>query len=539
VSARNALLLALCTPLLALAGELPPLDLPAVGAQAALSSGIEVFVREFRVVGGREIEPEALARALSPYTGRKIGSEELLAARDAVTELYRQRGYLTSGALLPDQRVEDGVVELRVIEGVLDEVEVSGARGFRAGFLRERVLGPRGETLEIGALERRLQRLQQDPRIRRLDAHLEPGTGPGHSRLRLRVEEEQPWELALDAANDAAPSLGGLRSSLRLGHRNLTGSGDALELEVSRVHGLSDLELGYTLPLGRRDTELGLRYARSRSEIVEDPFDDLDVRSRGVTYGAGLTQPLWRDLGGDWTAGIVLEHERSELRIEGEPFALHFAGEGDEERVTALRHFQQLVLRSESQVFAARAQASLGIDWFGATIAPSSAPGSDIPDGRFLVGLLQLQWAGRLDRWLEGSQLRLRLDAQLARDALLSLERIAIGGAHSVRGYHENELVRDNGVVASAELALPLWRDALGQDRAQLVPFFDFAKAWNRDRIATLESIASIGLGIRCWPTDRLQLEAFWGAPLRDVPGRDGDALQDAGFHLRLRAAAF
>lgn len=537
--ARSLVWLALLLPLAARAGELPPLELQAAGADARLSSGVEVSVREFRVVGSRVIEPEALAEALRPYTGRRIGSEELLAARDALTALYRERGYLTSGAVLPDQQVENGVVELRVIEGVLDEVEVSGARSFRASFLRERVLGARGEPLEIGALERRLQQLQQDARIRRVDAHLEPGAGPGRSRLRLRVEEEQPWRLALEAANDAAPSLGGLRSEVGLGHQNLSGRGDELELRVAQVHGLSDLALGYRLPLGRWDTEFALSYERSRSEIVEDPFQDLDVRSRGVVYGAGLTQPFWRDLGGDWKAGLVLEHERSELRLEGEPFALNFAGEGDEERVTALRHFHQLVLRSENQVFAARAQASLGIDLFGATIAPSSAPGSDIPDGRFLVGLLQLQWAGRLDRWLEGSQLRLRFDAQLARDALLSLERISIGGAHSVRGYHENELVRDNGLVASAELGLPLWRDALGQDRVQLVPFFDFGKAWNREREASLESIASAGLGVRCWPTERLELELFWGAPLRDLPDRDGDALQDAGFHLRIRAAAF
>jgi hemolysin activation/secretion protein len=458
-----------------------------------------------------------------------------------VTALYQERGYVSSGAWIPDQPVKDGVVEMRVIEGTLDEIEVEGARQFAPDYLRRRLFDPPGTPLNIAALERRLQQLQQDPRIRRVDAHLDPGPTRETSRLSLRVEEETPWQLEAEFANNAAPSLGGLRSSLRLGHRNPSGWGDAFSAELSRVNGLFDVDLRYGLPLTRNDLRLDLGFVHGRSELVEGDFESLDVQAERTRYSLALTRPVWRDRGGDWLAGLGLEHARSELELGGEEFPVYPSEIDDSgrERATALRAFQQLVLRSESQVFAARVQASLGLDLFGATIYHSSRPGSGVPDGRFLAWLVQLQWAGRLDRWLEGALLRAHVDAQLANDSLLPLERISVGGAQTVRGYHENEMVRDNAVIASLELAVPVWRDALGRDVVQLVPFVDFAKAWNREREQSLESIASVGLGVHWRLAERASLELFWGSPLRTVDRRDGDDLQDAGLHLRIHAALF
>ena len=69
--------------------------------------------------------------------------------------------------------------------------------------------------------------------------------------------------------------------------------------------------------------------------------------------------------------------------------------------------------------------------------------------------------------------------AQISADPLLSIERFAIGGRDTVRGYRENQLVRDSGVVASAELRIPLWRDSLRRPLLELVPFMDYGTGWN------------------------------------------------------------
>ena len=124
-------------------------------------------------------------------------------------------------------------------------------------------------------------------------------------------------------------------------------------------------------------------------------------------------------------------------------------------------------------------------------------------------------------------------------DPLLPLERISVGGSDSVRGYPENQMVRDNALVASLELRVPVLRGPLERPVLELAPFFDFGKAWNRDGFESFRSIASAGLGLRWSPRPRIGLEVYWGARLRDVDTRDAERLQDLGIAARLRVATF
>jgi hemolysin activation/secretion protein len=100
-------------------------------------------------------------------------------------------------------------------------------------------------------------------------------------------------------------------------------------------------------------------------------------------------------------------------------------------------------------VLAARARFSFGLDAFNATMNPG-----DLPDSRFVVWLGQVQWARQLTPW--GLQVIARSDVQLASQPLLPLEQIAVGGRYTVRGYLENQVVRDNAVLASVETRIPL-----------------------------------------------------------------------------------
>jgi hypothetical protein len=105
-------------------------------------------------------------------------------------------------------------------------------------------------------------------------------------------------------------------------------------------------------------------------------------------------------------------------------------------------------------VIAARSTFSLGVDALGATVN-----GGPVPDGQYLAWLGQFQWVRRFDD--RGDQFVFRTDLQLAEDPLLPLEQFAVGGASTVRGYRENQLVRDNGFVTSAELRIPTFRLAV------------------------------------------------------------------------------
>jgi hemolysin activation/secretion protein len=454
--------------------------------------------------------------------------------RLALTRYYVERGYITSGALIPDQTIIDGVITFRMIEGELTSIEVEDNRWFRDSYIRRRLALGAGPPVHITALQQRLQLLQQDERIERLYAELRPGVRLGESALRVRVDEALPFYVALEFNNHQSPTVGAERGLITVAHRNLTGHGDILSVAYGRSVGLDlQLDASYAVPFTRRDTTLILRYRRNQTIVVEPPFEPLDVESASEILTIALRQPLYRTLRQEFALVLVGEHLHNETFLLGEPFSFSPGAEDGESTTTALRFALEWTDRAQNQVIAARSRFSVGMNALGATIHDDV----DIPDGRFFAWLGQFQWARRLGA--RDIQMLFRFDVQLTTEPLLPLEQLAVGGRFSVRGYRENQLVRDNGVIVSLESRMPLVQNKPWADFVHMVPFVDLGYTWNT-KVPTpdLQTLASIGIGLR-WAATlhapfrfRPQLEVYWGYPLKDVE-TEGDDLQDLGLHLQ------
>jgi hemolysin activation/secretion protein len=514
---------------------LPEVELPEGAERERLSSGLRIFVSGWRVTGSSVFSDADFAQALAPWTGREVGSEELLAARDAVTQLYVERGYVSSGATLPDQDAENGVIELEVVEGRLGDVTVTGSRWLRDGWLEARARRGANQPLNVVELQQALELLQQQPQIRRVDARLQPGAERDESVLDLRVEEAFPFQLGLRAANDISTSIGGERVEATLADIDLTGNADTLRATYSQGQGLWEWDASYDVPFTRWDTRLALAWNLSRSEVVEDPFSDLDVRSDRTSYSVTLSQPVFATPASSLEVGLTGELQQSRLRILDEDFGFTEGIDNGRTKETIVRPFVSWFERSGDQVVALRVSANIGLDAFDATTSDDSS----IPDGRFTYWLAQAQYARRLSESWRSSQLLARLDLQLADDPLLPLDQLSIGGMATVRGYHINQIVRDSGVIASLELRVPVLRDANGRDRLQLAPFVDWGKAWNDEDTFGLRWLASVGLGLRYQLAERASFAVYWGGRLRHVDDQNGGGLQNSGFSVEMNVVAF
>jgi len=129
-------------------------------------------VREYAITGNTVL-PEATLRGIAtPYVGRELSWADLEQLRDELTRAYVDAGYLTSGAWIPDQAVENGVVEIRIQEGVLGELSIESDRRLSSRYVEDRLHGALVGPLNLRALEERLQILRQDPVVAAVDAEL-------------------------------------------------------------------------------------------------------------------------------------------------------------------------------------------------------------------------------------------------------------------------------------------------------------------------------------------------------------------------------
>ena len=131
---------------------------------------------------------------------------------------------------------------------------------------------------------------------------------------------------------------------------------------------------------------------------------------------------------------------------------------------------------------------------------------------------------------------------QLTPDPLLAVERIGIGGGDTVRGYRQNELVFDNGWVASAGLEIPIGRltlpgitRTLEDGRISVTPFIDAGGGWNVDAPdGDVTELLSVGLGLGWNVFGRTNFNLDFGLPLLDTNSPESEDLQDFGIHFRL-----
>jgi len=523
--------------------ELPPPELPAPaplpelelipGIRAPedrrLAGAPKVFVRRFEFTGNTVFSSDELrAQVTAPYENREISSEELQEIRHKLTLYYVNKGYINSGAVIPDQEVRDGVIQLRIIEGRLSRVEVTGTSALDSDYVSDRIALGVEPPLNVNSLQNRMLLLQQDPMIESIQAELGPGVGLGEAVLRTRIVEQNPWILAFSFANNRSPSIGSERGEILFGRRTVFGRSDPLTFRYGITEGLDDYAVSYSFPLNAQGTSIGFRGERNEAAVIEEPFDELDIESETETVGLSLLHPLHRTPYQEFSLGLSIERRRSETFLLGEPFSFSPGVENGKSTVSVLRFSQNWFGRSMTQAVAARSTFSLGIDAFGATIS------SDAPDGRFLTWLAQFQWAARVRE--RGDTLVFRADAQLAEDKLLPLEKFPIGGVASVRGYRENQFVRDNGVVLSLEYRIPVFRlriPWLSRDeedgRLELASFADAGWSWEKGESS--EDISSVGVGFRWAPSRRLFAYLYWGIAFKNIdnPGHD---LQDSGIHF-------
>ncbi len=492
-------------------------------------------IKRIDVVGSTILTASEVAALTSPLESKSVTFNQLQEVADKISQIYQDRNYITSRAVLAPQDIKDGVVTIQVREGTLERVDVKRA-GDVSGrlnddYIRDRVLLVATTPLNFTRLEDALQLLRSDPLISDIRASLTTGSQENQSILQITFSEAQSFSIRPFVDNYGNASTGIYRAGVNLQELNVTGAGDSVFAGYTRSGSADVYRLNYLYPINPQGGTLGFDFSAGQNPVTESPFNTLNILTDSQTYELAYRQPLVRSPREEFAIGVSAAFENSSSFFSGRSFNFqNFKFDDGRSQARILRLNQDYLNRDPNGAWALRSSFNLGLNVLGATIRDDGSP-----DGRFFYWLGQVLRVQKLgtDR---DTLAFFRLNMQFAANPLLSLNRFSIGGPQSVRGYRQNQLTGDSGLQASVELQFPVVRDSEGASIIKLLPFIEGGTIWNSSGInSSPQSLIGLGLGATYQPIRNLILRLDYGIPLINV-SNSGNNLQDSGLYFSVNA---
>ena len=490
-----------------------------------------IFVTGFRFDGNSVFSDEQLLEVAQPYINREISFDELIDLRLKITDLYVDSGFTTSAAVITEQGNEavsqkDAVVTIRIIEGAIEEVSFEGDDRLRS-YVLSRLNASLTPVFNQIELEETLRLLQIDPLVESISANLSSGSQVGSSLLTISAVAAPIFKASIETNNHRAPSIGSFQAVVQAEVANLLSQGEKLDIGYSLTDGSGSYYTLLEVPTNENNGSLSFEYRQLDTRIIEEPFDDFNIQTEGQRYGISYRQPLFRKASNNrieaFSISTTASYFQSASTLSGIPFPISMgANSQGRTQIFEVSLSQEYIQQTRRNIIALNSQLALGLDVMDEASERE-------PDGEYLLWRGQGLWIQNLG---SDRQLKLDADVQFASDSLLPIRQLTLAGPTSVRGYWQDSVTSDNGMVLSTELKLPLATNQRSDQQLSAIPFVDLGVGWNNGDRRRVDNgfLASVGLGIQ-YEWNDLTARANYAIPLLHTDS-EGRSLQESGLNF-------
>ena len=446
----------------------PQIEKPAPPALPQ-GGGAKVTVTRIVISGNTVIPTKELEAVVASAIGRELTIRQLNEVAELISKHYIGQGYILGRAYLPPQEIRDGVIQMAVFEGKVGGIAVAGNRRYNSSTIL-RAMEPVKQTgvIHEATLETALNELNEYPGLK-VRADLKPGAKPGMTDVNLTASERIPYSLGVDINNYGSALTGPWVYGTDVGVGNLLGLGDKLTFRGTKSDdNLFYTNVGYLVPVSSFGTKIQLAWAHSENVAGNTSgIDAVRPVGRADIASVDILQTITK------TGGLSLVVNGGfDFKTFRNIFTVPPAGSSPLQSKDELRIFRVGVRGNYRDPWLGRtyfgATWNRGVDFWGGS--QQNAPGTSFAGAgpgnwskfsldlsRFQsLGLPILQGLPVLPTVLNNSYLILRATGQVASDRLLSVERFALGGYYTVRGYPVAQSIGDHGYAATAELVVPV-----------------------------------------------------------------------------------
>lgn len=443
-------------------------------------------VQRIVIQGNTVVSAEQVRQAIQMKEGEMFNPSYLVPDANAISDLYRQKGYFAQVVKYEPSATDPGTVEIQIVETRVHKIVFTGLTKTKESVLRKLMDQREGELLHSPTITADYRRLVDTQWFEGFDPSVREAGDIGSVDLVLNFTETRTGLFNAGVQLDPRNRLAGI---LSVTETNLFGTGQSIGINILQsAQGLgTSISLNYGNPiLDSRRTSITASVFSQESLVFGRTFfgggEGLGSDNRFTQRRSGASVALSREISKNNRATIGIRSELVDtnnfLPNPGEEFVL-------QDGIVTSLSLAYVSNRRDISI-----EPSFG-DWLRVSLEPSfvdirSVGGetqgySILGTGFFTRATLDYRRyfskGGPRRPETFDTDTRTVLATRLYAGAIFGqvpfFEQFFIGGVNGVRGYPEDRFWGRNALLAQVELRYPI------QKAFQLVGFVDYGGAWD------------------------------------------------------------
>ena len=432
----------------AMSAQAPPAH-SATGEGTVPAEMPTMYIREYRVLGAKELPRIEVEEAVYPFLGPGRTFEDVEKARAALEKAYQDKGYKATQITVPEQTGRGGIVILQAHEGQVGSLRVKGAKYFLSSQIKARARSlAEGKVINFNEVTKDIVALNQLP-DRKVEPKLTPTGEPGIYDIELIVKDKLPLHGSIELNNRKSADTTDLRLNASLSYANFWQKGHTIGASYQMSpQDLGEVKVysGYYIWRVQELDWLSLMFTGTKQDSNVSTLAGVAVAGRGEILGVRgiITLPSLEKFYQSLTIGFDYKNFDQNVVI------------GGVEDVTPISYYP-LSIAYDGTWIGDRSTTELSA---GVTMHLRGMGSTDesIERNRFGADSSFFYFRGDLSHEYElrsGWQIYGRVHGQAADGPLVNSEQFGAGGADTARGYLEAEALGDNGLFGTLEVRAP------------------------------------------------------------------------------------
>jgi len=466
---------------------------------------------------------EELMNLICEKIGQQVTVADVVGMANMVTDFYQQRGYISTIAYLPPQKVQDGNIRIMIMEGKYGNIKVTGNKWEKSSYLQNAYLTDKyieeGKLLNVRDIQESLREINATGYMKGQVALTDNEESAEFTDLELNVADRIPLDFDFRWDDMGTTTTGLNRAIFFAGTYNLTGFGDQLYSTTTLARHSVSQGVFYSIPITKtKETKLNLGYSYAGAEVAGD-LKFLDIESKSHNFFGSISRRLVKTENYKLYGDIGLD-----IRNTSTTFGILPEANYKYKSRTAKINLTNIKDDFYGKTFV-NLGTGVGIPMMDATehMWGASSHDKSVPNNNAVRVFAN---AARLQVLPLRSTGILQVGGQWANRSLLPSEKMSVGGMTSVRGYEESAFISDYGMTASAELRFPIpfLRMMLPEklhfidDSIRLAAFYDMGWYGDVKSGDGSDVIMSTGGGVVLKLTKYLSGNVYIGVPIGSKP---------------------